>query len=304
MFKYSVIALSVFALVACSSETSSDAAVKATPTAQAQSKPSAPPQEKITSTDIGNGIHMLNGPGGNVAVSVGSDGVLVVDDKFARFGGQIVDLIGSISDGRIRYVLNTHHHGDHTGGNGVMEKAGAVIVAHDNVRNRLVSNKSDDPEFWPVLTYSDAATFYFNGQRVNVIHTPKAHTDGDSIVYFQEADLLHMGDNYFNGMFPFVDVKSGGTLQGMIASQEKGLSMIGNGSKIMPGHGPMATYDDMQKSINLLKDIEKRVQAGIDEGQSVDAMIEAGILSDYKDLASFIDEAGMIRAAHTSLTGQ
>ena len=303
MFKYSIIAVSALALTACSAETASDTVSKATSAAHAEAKPSGTPQEKITSTDLGGGIHMLNGPGGNVAVSVGSDGVLVVDDKFARFGGQIVDLIGSLSDGKIRYVLNTHHHGDHSGGNGVMAKAGAVIVAHDNVRNRLVSDKADEPRYWPVLTYSEAATFHFNSQTVKVVHTPKAHTDGDSVIYFEEADLLHMGDNYFNGMFPYVDVKSGGTLQGMIAAQETGLAMINSGSTIMPGHGPIASYADMQGSIMVLKDIQKRVQAGIDKGQSVDAMIKAGVLSDYKDLAAFIDEAGMIRAAHTSLTG-
>jgi len=308
MLKYNLLVLSALSLCACSAETTSDTVVKAAsvaaPAANAQSKPSSAPMEKITSTDLGNGIHMLNGPGGNIGVSIGPDGVLVIDDKFERFGGQIVDVIGGLSQGKIRYVLNTHHHGDHTGANGILTKAGAVVVAHDNVRNRLASNKADQPDLWPVLTYSETATFHFNGQAVNVVHTPKAHTDGDSIVYFDEANLLHMGDNYFNGMFPYVDVKSGGSLQGMIASQETGLAMINNGTKIMPGHGPIATYEDMQASIATLKDIEKRVQAGIDKGQSVEAMINAGVLSDYKHLASFIDEAGMIRAAHTSLTGK
>jgi len=308
MFRYSLLAVSALAMSACSAEITSDTVSKdsavATPAANAQSKPSSGPMEKITSTDLGNGLHMLNGPGGNVAVSVGEDGVLVIDDKFARFGGQILDIISSLSDGKIRYVLNTHHHGDHSGGNDVLAKTGAVIVAHDNVRNRLASDKADEPGYWPVLTYSEAATFHFNGQAVKIVHTPKAHTDGDSVIYFEGANLLHMGDNYFNGMFPYVDVKSGGSLQGMIAAQETGLSMINNGTTVMPGHGPIATYADMRESVKILKDIQNRVQAGIDKGQSVDVMIKAGVLSDYKDLVSFIDEAAMIRAAHASLTGK
>jgi len=174
------------------------------------------------------GFYMLLGPGGNIGVSVGEDGVFVIDDKFSRFADQIVEQIRAITDAPIRYVINTHYHGDHSGANAEMKESGAIIVAHENVRKRMgmsFENKAfgqtvqaTDPKLWPDITYSENATFHFNGQTVHAIHTPNAHTDGDSILFFEEANVLHMGDNFFFGLFPYIDVDGGGSLSGMIAS--------------------------------------------------------------------------------------
>lgn len=312
MFKQLLLGTAVLALAACTGETSSAQSSKSE--AKTELKTAEAPKRDITTQELGDGFYMLLGPGGNIGVSVGDDGVFVIDDKFSRFADQIIEQISAITDAPIRYVINTHYHGDHSGANAEMKDTGAVIVAHENVRKRMgmtFENKAfgrtvqaTDEKLWPDLTYSENATFHFNGQTVQAIHTPHAHTDGDSILYFEQANILHMGDNFFFGMFPYIDVDGGGSLSGMIASHEKALGLINDDTKIIPGHGSLAVKADLIKTQDMLKEIEKRVTEEIKRGASLEKILEKDILADFAEYASFIDKDNMVKIAHRSITLQ
>ena len=191
MLKRMLLSAAVIILAGCGAETTS--AQSNNTEAKTETKAVQAPKQDITTQDLGDGFYMLLGPGGNIGVSVGDDGVFVIDDKFSRFADQIIGQIRAITDAPIRYVINTHFHGDHSGANAEMKDTGAVVVAHENVRKRMGTSfenkafgriKATDAKLWPDLTYSENATFHFNGQTVHAIHTPSAHTDGDSILYF------------------------------------------------------------------------------------------------------------------------
>lgn len=308
--RYSLL-IPVFLLGACSAASTAE---------QTQSETSQPaPTAEVNAPDISTetiaeGFAVLKGPGGNIGVSLGDDGVFVIDDKFARFSDQIIARIAELTDAEIKFVVNTHYHGDHTGANAEMRETGATIVAHDNVRARMgmrFENRAfgrvtepTDPALWPNLTFSENATFHFNGHTVKVIHVPSAHTDGDAFVYFEEANILHMGDNFFHGMFPFVDVDGGGSVQGMIDAHSVALGLSDENTKIIPGHGPMATVDDLRKAQDILKTVQSRVQAGIDAGNDADKMVADGILSDMSEYDGFMKQEHMIRISHRSITGE
>ena len=310
----------LLALTACGAD--SKAAAKQSQEKPAASSPAkassekttetAAPKQDITTQKLSDGMYMLLGPGGNIGVSVGEDGVFIIDDKFARFADQIIGQVKGITDAPIRYVVNTHYHGDHTGANVQMKAVGATIIAHDNVRKRMGMTfenkafgrmtKAVDASLWPTLTFSEKATLHFNGQTVTAIHTPRAHTDGDSIIYFKEANVLHMGDNFFNGMFPYIDIDGGGSLQGMIASHDVALSLIDGSTTIIPGHGPLATKADLKKTQDILKDIQNRVQVQISAGATLEDILEQDLLKDLNSYSSFIDTVNMVKFAHRSLT--
>lgn len=329
MLKKVIIGAALLALAGCDNQSSASAEQIKTSTPEAdRSKISqatklkndatktsnTPPEQvlEIASKKIADDMYMLLGPGGNIGVSVGDDGVFVIDDKFERFSDQIISQIKGITDQPIRYVVNTHYHGDHTGANAQMKTAGATIMAHDNVRKRMGMTfenkafsrqvKATDSSLWPTLTFSDAATLHFNGQTVSIIHTPNAHTDGDSIIYFKEANVLHMGDNFFNGMFPYIDIDGGGSLQGMIVSHEAGLTLINDETKIIPGHGPLAVKADLKKAQELLKTIQKRVELEISKGATLEDILEKDLLKDLESYSSFIKTDNMVKFAHRSLT--
>ena len=309
---------STLLIAACSgAETVADAAEpaaapKAEPAPQQAAE--APSKPNITSEDLGGGFYMLVGPGGNIGVSTGPDGVYMVDDKFARFGQEIIDVVATLSDKPITYVLNTHHHGDHTGANVEMKAVGATVVAHDNVRERMGISYTNEAfgrqqaareaSLWPTLTFSDEMTLWFNGDEVRAIHTPAGHTDGDSIVHFAEANVVHLGDNYFKGMLPFVDVDSGGTLQGMINAQQIAYDLSDANTKVIPGHGSLSTKAELGESIKRLQAIHDRVKARKDAGESLEAIIAADPLEDMTHLESFIKKPFMITAAWRSLGGE
>ena len=309
MLKKLLLSGAAFSLMACGAETTSAQATK--PDAKPAAKTAEAPKRDITTQELGDGFYMLLGPGGNIGISVGDDGVFVIDDKFSRFADQIVGQIRAITDAPIRYVINTHYHGDHSGANAEMKDTGAVVVAHENVRKRMgitFENKAfgrtiqaTDAKLWPDLTYSENATFHFNGQTVHAIHTPNAHTDGDSILYFEEANILHMGDNFFFGLFPYIDVDGGGSLSGMIDSHSKALELINDDTKIIPGHGALATKADLIATQDMLKTIKKRVKEEIARGATLDEILKKDILADYAKFSSFIDKDTMVKIAHRSL---
>jgi glyoxylase-like metal-dependent hydrolase (beta-lactamase superfamily II) len=238
---------------------------------------------EIKTTDLGSGLAMLEGAGGNIGVSTGPDGVFLIDDQYAPLTEKIRAAIGAISGEPIRFVVNTHWHGDHTGGNENLGEAGALILAHHHVRERLSTDQFQairnrkipaSPEAaWPVVTFEDGVTLHLNGQTIEVNHVEPAHTDGDSIVYFREADLLHMGDTFFSGIYPFIDTSSGGRIDGMIAAADRGLAIAGPKTRIIPGHGPLSSREDLAGTREMLISVRDRVRKLIDEGLDRDQVI-------------------------------
>jgi len=279
-----------------------------------QAAAEAPAKPNITSQKLSDSVYMLLGPGGNIGVSIGDDGVYMIDDKFARFGQEIIDVVAGLTDKPITYVLNTHHHGDHSGANAEMKSIGATIVAHNNVRTRMgisYMNKAfgreqaaRDVSLWPTLTFTDELTLWFNGDEVRAIHTPASHTDGDSIVHFVQANIVHLGDNYFRGMLPFVDVDSGGTLQGMINAQQIAYDLADADTQIIPGHGALASKSDLGGSIKRLQAVHDRVKARKDAGETLQAIIAADPLADMTELEAFIKKPALITATWRSLGGE
>lgn len=255
----------------------------------ASSGASALQQRDITveSTDLGDGIYMMStGVAGNLALLVGDDGAVLVDDQLPNTGsiieGAVVELVG---EGAPRFIVNTHYHGDHVGGNAHFAERGSTIAAHHNIRARL----ENDPPDWgqagtlPILTFGDDLTFHMNGQTVEVSHVPTAHTDGDAIVYFRQADILHMGDIFFNGMFPFIDLGGGGTVDGFIAGMERGVALAGEETQIIPGHGPVASRADLQASIDMLREAAFRVRTLVEGGADLEAVRAAAPLADMEE---------------------
>ena len=271
--------------------------------------------DDLRTESIGNNLYVIFGPGGNIGVSVGDDGVLLIDDKFERNADGILAQIKGLTDAPLRYVLNTHYHGDHTGSNAQMAAAGATLMAHENVRARMGitfenktfgrTTKAVDQSLWPTQTYNGGmSAMMFNGHTVNLLHTPSAHTDGDSIIHFVQANTIHMGDNYFNGLFPYIDVDAGGSVAGMIAAHNKALALADDDTRIIPGHGPMASKADLTAARDMLQTIHDRVKARIEAGESLDSILESNILQDYAKYASFIDEKNMVRITYRSITGE
>ena len=246
---------------------------------------------EIQATSLGSGLSMLQGAGGNLGVSTGPDGVLLIDDQYAPLTEKIRAAVAELSPEPIRFVINTHWHGDHTGGNENLGRGGAVILAHDEVRNRMSSDHymalrdvtipASPKEALPILTYSEGLTLHLNGQTIAVHSVEPAHTDGDSIVHFREADVLHLGDTFFSGIYPFIDLSSGGRVDGVIAAAERGLEIAGPKTKIIPGHGSLSTRADLAKYRDMLVSIRDRVRKMIAEGKDRAAVVAAAPSADF-----------------------
>jgi cyclase len=234
---------------------------------------------------LAEGVYMLTGAGGNLGLSVGKSGTFVIDDQYAPLTDKILAAIRTVTPDPVRFVVNTHWHGDHTGGNENMGKAGALLVAHENVRKRMSTEQftaafgrkiEPSPEgALPVVTFNDAVTFHWNGDEIRVYHVPPAHTDGDAIVHLVKADVVHMGDVFFNGGYPFIDTSSGGRIDGVIAAAEKVLLGIGEKTRLIPGHGPLATKVDLQAYRDGLKTLRDRIAKLKAEGKTRDQAIAA-----------------------------
>ena len=265
---------------------------------------------EIKVTKVAGTVYMLQGSGGNIGVSVGEDGVMLVDDQFAPLAPKIREALKGITSKPIKFVLNTHFHGDHTGGNAQFSSE-ATIIAHENVRERLKQGgtvagnevKPADKEALPVITFNDRATVHFNGEDIRAIHFPHGHTDGDSVIFFPESNVVHMGDDFVTYGFPFVDVRSGGSVSGMIAGVEKVLSMTPPDVKVIPGHGPVCTPEDVRKFIAMLKDTRALVAQAASQGKTAEQMKQDHLLSKYEDLGKgFIKTDGWIDLLYTEVT--
>ena len=244
---------------------------------------------EIETVQLTAGVYMLMGRGGNIGLSVGEDGPFVVDDQFAPLTEKIQAAIGAVTSGAVRFVLNTHWHGDHTGGNENFGKAGAMIIAHENVRKRLnpeefreVMGRSQQapPDALPVVTFTDAVTFYWNGETIRVFHVDPAHTDGDAIVHFTNANVVHMGDLFFRGRYPFIDVDSGGDIDGVIAAADRALAVMNSQTQIIPGHGPLSGPEDLRDYRNMLITVRDRVLTMVNDGMTIDEIVAAKPTSD------------------------
>lgn len=243
-------------------------------------------QYEFEPTQLRGGIVMLStGAGGNMAFLTGADGILLVDDLLPNSGPQVEAAIADIAgEGVPRFVLNTHYHGDHTGSNDHFHAEGATIIAHHNIRTRLANSDSQNAYgFLPILTFGDDIHFHMNGDTVRAVHVPSAHTDGDAIVYFEGADVLHMGDTLFSGLFPYIDVAGGGSIDGFIDAMETGLRVAGPDTQVIPGHGPLSTRSDIQASIDMIVATRAIIAPLVEEGLSLEDVLAADPLADYAD---------------------
>jgi glyoxylase-like metal-dependent hydrolase (beta-lactamase superfamily II) len=251
--------------------------------------PPAPAQEfdqvEIKTIPVAESVFMLEGAGGNIGVSAGEDGVFLIDSQYGRLTGKIEAAVGALGDGPIRFVLNTHWHRDHTDGNENLCRAGALIVAHENVRSRMSTEQilrpfgnrvQPSPEAaLPAITFSDSVTFHLNGDEIRVIHLEPAHTDGDSIVRFLKADVVHMGDIYFNGLYPFIDVSAGGSIDGMLAAVNRVLKMIGAETRIIPGHGPLSNREELVAYREMLQGVRDQIAPMVAAGRTRQEVIDS-----------------------------
>lgn len=267
---------------------------------------------EIRAERVAPGIAVLFGAGGNIGVSYGEDGTVLIDDQYAPLTERIQAAIAELGAEPVRFLINTHWHGDHTGGNENFGEAGALIMAHDNVRSRLAAGLEDSrfgpippaPETaLPVVTYHDGVKLHLNGDTVHVIHMHNGHTDGDSVIRWENANVIHMGDLYFKDVtLPFIDRASGGSAQGMLAAIERVLEMTDDETRIIPGHGPMATRADLASYRDMLSDVIAAVQTAIDAGNSLEEIQALGIADEYAVDGGFIDAPTFIGFVHDSLT--
>jgi len=241
---------------------------------------------EIQTLPVAKNIYMLEGAGGNIGVSIGTDGNLMVDDQFAPLAAKIDAALQKLNPGKLRFLLNTHHHGDHTGGNAVFGAKEATIIAQSNVRRRLAGDANSKKEALPVITFDHSASVHFNGEEIKLLHHGPGHTDGDSIIHFTGANVVHMGDQFFNGGFPFIDLNSGGSVAGYIKTVATVLEKIPPDARIIPGHGKLATVEDLKAFHAMLVETSGLVKKSLADGKSLDEIKTAGLPEKWKSFGT------------------
>ena len=268
-------------------------------------------QVEIRTEQVADGLYVLFGSGGNIGVSVGEDGAFLVDDQYAPLTEKILAAVAEVTDQPVRWVLNTHWHGDHTGGNENLGREGAMIVAHENVYRRLNPAEFADlvgrsqqsaPEGLPVVTFNDRVSFNWNGETIRVNHMPNAHTDGDALVFFTNADAVHMGDTFFNGRYPFIDVDSGGGVHGVIAIADYVLANTSASTRLIPGHGEITDHTSLRAYRDMLATVRDRVSEMMGEGMTEDEVVAAGPTADL-DADWGENSERFVRGVYASLAG-
>jgi glyoxylase-like metal-dependent hydrolase (beta-lactamase superfamily II) len=268
---------------------------------------------EIRTVPLGGGIYMLMGSGGNIGLSVGDDGAFIVDDQFAPLTEKIKAAIAEVTDHPVEWILNTHWHGDHTGGNENFGGEGALIVAHDNVYKRLnpaefadlVGRSQQAPEVaLPVVTFDETMTFHWNGEDIHAFHVEHAHTDGDVIIHYRGSDVFHMGDTFFNGRYPFIDVDSGGNVDGVIAAADLVLRMSGSSTRLIPGHGELATREDLREYRDMLSTVRGRVAQLVRDGKTQEEAVSARPTADLDEAWGASEEGAerFVTLVYRSLT--
>jgi cyclase len=276
---------------------------------------------QIKVTKVSGNIYMLEGQGGNIAASVGEDGIVIVDDQFAPLAEKIQAALKElkITDKPVRFVINTHYHGDHTGGNVPFNDAGSTLIAQDNVRKRLESggvagnggsikmeNKPAPKAALPIITFEHDVTVHLNGEDIRALHFPSGHTDGDSIIFFPKNNVVHMGDDFVRYGFPFIDVASGGSVQGMIDAMEKATAQLPADVKVIPGHGALSNLDDVRAFTKMLKETSAVVQKALNDHKTLDQMKQEKILEPWREKwapeKAFINADAFIETLYNSLT--
>jgi len=277
---------------------------------------------QIKVTNISGNIYMLEGAGGNIGASVGDDGIVIVDDQFAPLADKIQAALKDlkITDKPVRFVINTHYHGDHTGGNVPFNNAGSTLIAQDNVRKRLESggttgnggsikmeNKPAEKAALPIITFEHDVTVHLNGEDIRALHFPSGHTDGDSIIFFPKNNVVHMGDDFVRYGFPFIDVASGGSVQGMIDAMEKATAQLPADVKVIPGHGALSNLDDVRAFTKMLKETSAVVQKALNDHKTLEQMKQEKILEPWREKwapeKAFINPDAFIETLYNSLMG-
>ena len=253
---------------------------------------------EIKVAHVAGAVHMFEGAGGNIGVSAGSDGLLMIDDQYAPLAPKIEAALSRLNTGALQFVINTHFHGDHTGGNEVFGKT-APIIAHINARKRLLEQPR---AAWPVITFDDDASVHFNDEEIRIVHYPNAHTDGDSVIFFTASNVVHMGDHFFVDRFPFADVDSGGNAVGLMRNVGRILQEISADAKIIPGHGPLADVDDLRRYHAMLEETIDLVRQKKSGGQTLQQIQQAGVSSQYESWgAGFISAERWLEIVFRSL---
>ena len=238
---------------------------------------------QITSEKLSDNTYVLFGSGGNIGLTIGNDAAYLIDDQFGPLTEKIVAHVKTLTDKPVNFVLNTHFHGDHTGGNENLAKAGAMIIAHDNVRKRMVASEETQPtEAYPVVTFNDKMTLYLgNGKSLHAMHVNPAHTDGDTYYYLPEDNVIHMGDNFFSGRYPYIDLNSGGDIDGLISNVSMALNIVDETTKIIPGHGGVSSKADLESYKYVLVSLRERVKKARDQGNTLEETQKLGLSKEW-----------------------
>ena len=267
-------------------------------------------QAKITVHPVAGNIYMLEGRGGNIGVSAGPDGLLMVDTQYEPVADKIKAALGGLASGQLKFILNTHYHGDHTGGNAVFGQE-APVISHRNVRRRLATEQNimghkvppKSEEAWPAITFESSMSIFFNDEEIQIIHLPHGHTDGDAVIFFAKSKVVHMGDLLFAGMFPFVDLDAGGDVEGFIKNIETVIARLPADAKVIPGHGPLSTVEDLKNNHHMLIETTGIIRAGLEAGLDLEQVQAKGLPEEWKSWSwNFIPEKTWIEIVYKSLS--